>query len=168
VATSPFSLKTLVSESAVHGVVMVSGLIVIVNETSDAAGEVLVKIVATVLVLWAAHVYAGTLAHMAGGEGEDAHTREYLPQAFRYALNHSWGLLLVAVVPALVLLFGVVGLVTHHDAIWGALWADVLLLGVMGFIGVSRWTKRLEIRALAGLSTALLGVLLIALKAFVH
>lgn len=98
----------------------------------------------------------------------DAHTREYLPQAFRYALNHSWGLLLVAVVPALVLLFGVVGLVTHHDAIWGALWADVLLLGVMGFIGVSRWTKRLEIRALAGLSTALLGVLLIALKAFVH
>ena len=66
------------------------------------------------------------------------------------------------------LLLGVVGLLTHHNAIWGALWADVVLLGLIGFLGVSRWTDRLEIQALAGLATALLGIVLIALKAFVH
>ena len=161
-------IQTLISEAGVHGVVMVSGLIVIVNETSDSAGEILIKIVATVVVLWAAHIYAGTVAKMATLAEGDASAHENLPRAISYAIDHSWGVLLAALIPAMVLLLGVIGLLTHHNAIWGALWADVALLGVIGFLGVSRWTDRLEMRALAGVGTALLGIVLIALKALVH
>lgn len=161
-------IQTLSSEAGVHGVVIVSGLIVIVNETSDSAGEVLVKIVGTVVVLWAAHIYASTVAKMATLSESGTSVSDAMPQSLRYALNHSWGVLVAALVPGLVLLAGVLGLLSHHIAIWGALWGDVAVLGIIGFFGVSRWTNRLELRALAAAATASLGIALIALKVFVH
>ena len=85
-----------------------------------------------------------------------------------YSLNHSWGMLSATLVPIFILGLGVVGVLSYEHAIWGTLWADVVILAVLGFIGVSTWTRRIVPRLVGALATALLGVGLILLKAMIH
>jgi hypothetical protein len=168
-AKRPFALATLASESAVYGVVLVSGLMVIVANQSDAeAGEVLLKVVGTSVVFWLAHVYAGAVADLGHDHGEDDPRRPRLVRALRHSIEHSWGLLVAAVVPAVILGLGVVGLIRPEAAIWGTLWVDVTILAFLGYWGVSRWEGRWWARVLGAAATALLGVALILLKALIH
>jgi hypothetical protein len=157
------------SESAVYGVVLVSGLLVIVaNQNEASASEVLVKVLGTCLVFWLAHLYAGTVAHLGDHHDEEFSERERLLRAVRHAVEHSWGMLGATIVPALILGLGAAGVITHANAIWGTLWVDVAILAVLGYLGVSRWTPAIWVRLLGGLGTAALGVVLIFLKAFIH
>ena len=52
----------IVSEPAIHGVILVAGLVVILGNSDEASWDVLVKVIATLVVFWAAHVYAGAVA----------------------------------------------------------------------------------------------------------
>lgn len=163
------AVKQLVSESAIHGVVLISGLLVIVANQPDAPSrETLVKVLATAAVFWLAHVYAGTVAHLGDRHEHDQTPGSRLALALRASLKHSWGMLLAALLPALILGFGVLGLLSHERAVWGTLWVDVAILAVLGFIGVATWTDRLWPRLVGGLATGLLGIVMIALKAMIH
>jgi len=162
-------LRDLGSESAVHGVVLISGLLVIVAGQPDAAApDVLVKVVATAAVFWLAHVYSGAVAHLGDHHEEDHPSQIRLGKAVVYSLNHSWGMLSAALVPIVILGLGVVGLLSYEQAIWGTLWVDVAILAVLGFVGVSTWTRSIVPRLVGALATALLGVGLILLKAMIH
>lgn len=157
-----------VSESAIYGVVLVAGLVVILSDGADASWRVLVKVLATLLVFWLAHVYAAVVAHL-GDEIEAAlPTRQHLLTASRRAIADSWGMLVAAIIPVAILALGVSRLLNDSHAIWGTLWAAVLVLGVLGWLGVATWTTRASTRIAAALLTSLLGVALISLKVLVH
>lgn len=161
--------RGLSSESAVYGVVTISGLLVIVANQSDAGTtDALVKVLATIVVFWLAHVYAGTVAHLGDAHDFEQLSRDRFLRALGKSLAHSWGMLLVALVPAIMLTLGVLGLLSHEAAIWATLWLDVALLGVLGYFGVAGWTRRLWPRLVGAAVTAALGVVLILLKAWIH
>ncbi|HQY98760.1 MAG TPA: hypothetical protein PKV13_00810 [Propionicimonas sp.] len=163
------TLRDLASESAVHGVVLISGLLVIVANQADAASQdALVKVLATTVVFWLAHVYAGAVSHLGDHHEEDYPSGVRLRRAVRYSLDHSWGMLGAALVPAVILSLGAIGLLTHENAIWTTLWVDVAILAVLGYLGVATWTPRLWARLAGAMATALLGVVLILLKALIH
>lgn len=159
----------VLSESAVYGVVMVSGLLVIVANKSDAEpGEVLLKVVGTALVFWLAHVYSGTVAHLGDDTDETHSTAVKLVGAIRHSLGHLWGMLASAAVPLITLGASALGVVGQEQAVWGALWINVALLAVLGFWGVSRWSERLWMRLTGALITAAFGLAMVALKVLIH
>lgn len=163
------AIADLGSESAIHGVVLVSGLLVIVAGQPDlAAPDVLWKVVATAVVFWLAHVYSGVVAHLGDHHDESHSPISRLTSAVVHSLNHSWGMLGATLVPIIVLGLGILGLLSYEQAVWGTLWLDVAILAWLGFIGVSSWTPKLLPRLAGAAGTALLGVGLILLKAMIH
>lgn len=161
-------MRHLVTEAAVYGVILVAGLVVIVANTVDASWDVLVKVLATVAVFWAAHVYAGTVAHLSDDHEPGVPARTRLGHAARYALDHSWGMLVAALLPASFLLLGVANVVGDQVAIWGTLWVAVVVLGVLGYLKVAQWTTRRWVRVASASITSLLGLILIGLKILIH
>lgn len=155
--------RLLVSEEAIYGLVLVSAMIVVSGSLVGTSANALFTVVVTVLVFFAAHVYAGTIARLAAG-GSTASLRA----GFTEAVRHSQGMLVVAVVPVLVLLLGVLRIVDDEAAVWSALGVDIVFLAALGWFVVSRWTRRLWPRVASGLITAAFGVVIMALKALVH
>lgn len=158
-------ISHLVSEAAVYGVIVVAGLVVIVADGARASLDILIKVAMTILVFWAAHVFAGTVAKL-GAKRET--TGIGVREALAYALDHSWGMLVASTIPLVPLLFGVLGLVDDQVAIWGVLWVAVFVLGVLGVVKAAELTPALGMRMLSGAITAGLGFVLILLKALVH
>ena len=162
-------VKQLVSEPAIHGVVLISGLLVIVANQEDAAAhDALVKVLATTVVFWLAHVYAGAVVHLGDHHDDDCSTAVRVRRAVAYSFGHSWGMLGAALIPGLILGLSVLGVVRHEHAVWGTLWVDVAILAVLGYLGVATWSRRLWPRLVGAGATALLGVVLIVLKALIH
>ncbi len=161
-------MKHLATEPAVYGVILVAGLVVIVADTAEASWDVLVKVLATVVVFWAAHLYAGVVAHLGDDHGRDTPVRARLAHAVQHTFEHSWGMLVAALIPASVLLLGVSNAVDDQVAIWGTLWTSVAVLGILGYFKVEPWTSRLWARFVSAGITSLLGLVLIGLKAVVH
>lgn len=162
-------VKQLVSEPAIHGVVLISGLLVIVANQEDAAAhDALIKVLATTVVFWLAHVYAGAVVHLGDHHEDDCSTAVRVRRAVAYSFGHSWGMLGAALIPGLILGLSVLGVVSHEHAVWGTLWVDVAILAVLGYLGVATWSRRLWPRLVGAGATALLGVVLIVLKALIH
>jgi hypothetical protein len=166
----PFSpgITGWVTESAVYGVILVAGLVVIVSDAAQASWDVLVKVLATVVVFWAAHIYAGTVAHLSDHPGSDLAIAQRLRHAARHALDHSWGMLVAALLPVTVLLLGVANVVADRVAIWGTLWLAVVVLGALGYLKVASWTGKRWVRFASASVTSVLGLVLIGLKILVH
>lgn len=152
------------TEQGVYGVILVAGLIVVSGSGDELALTVFVKVVVTVLVFWAAHVYAGAVARHGFENGRVVGIRE----SFRRSLHASWGLLIAALIPASILLLGVARIVPDDAAAWIALWVCVALLAVLGYIAFARRQAPWHIRLLGSAATAGFGLLLIVLKAVVH
>lgn len=161
-------MKHLATEAAVYGVILVAGLVVIVADTAEASWDVLVKVLATVAVFWAAHVYASTVAHLSDDHEAGVPAWLRLGRAARYSLDHSWGMLIAALLPASFLLLGVANLVRDDVAIWGTLWVAVAVLGVLGYLKVAPWSSHQWLRLVSASMTSFLGLVLIALKIVIH
>ena len=161
-------MKDFATEPAVYGIVLVAGLVAISAEGAEEPWAVLVKVAATVLVFWAAHVYAGAVAHLGEGDDPGLSVRTRLRKALAHSLDHSWGMLGAALIPVLVLLLGVLNVLSHQQAVWGTLWVSVLLLGVLGYVKVAAWSTRPAIRWASAAVTSTLGLALILLKTLVH
>lgn len=161
--TTPRVARILMSEEAVYGLILVSGMIVVSYTLTGTSLSALTTVVGTVLVFYAAHVYAGTLARLAATDG-----RAGLGQSARAAARHSLGMLLISLVPIAVLLLGVLEAVDDDVAVWLALGVDTLALGVLGWLAVAKWTTQWWLRLASALTTAAFGGLIILLKAFVH
>ncbi len=161
-------IARLVTESAVYGVILVAGLVVIVSNSAEASWDVLVKVLATVVVFWAAHIYAGTVAHLSDHHESDLPASRRLALAARHSLDHSWGMLLAALLPVTVLLLGVANLVPDQVAIWGTLCLAVVVLGALGYLKVASWSRKPWVGVASASVTSVLGLVLIGLKILIH
>lgn len=161
-------MRNLATEPAIYGVVLVAGLVVIVGESAEASWDVFVKVCATVAVFWAAHVYAGTVAHLADEPDSSVPLSRRAVVAGRVAVEHSWGMLLAAVIPLSLLLVGHGHVLDAQQAVWAALWLSVVLLGVLGYAKAAIWTTRLRVRLVSAAITSALGLVLVLLKIAVH
>ncbi|SFS08447.1 hypothetical protein SAMN04487846_2378 [Microbacterium sp. cf046] len=161
--TTPKVTRILMSEEAIYGLILVSGMIVVSYNLTGTSLSALVTVVVTVIVFFCAHVYAGTLARLAATDG-----RAGLPESLRAAVHHSLGMLLISLIPIFVLLLGVTKAVDDDFAVWLALFIDALALGVLGWLAVAKWTHHFWLRLASALLTAAFGGVLIILKAFIH
>ncbi|HWM15820.1 MAG TPA: hypothetical protein VNP97_04465 [Microbacterium sp.] len=161
--TSPKVARILMSEEAIYGLILVSGMIVVSYTLTGTSLSALVTVVVTVIVFFAAHVYAGTLARLAATDGSAG-----LGQSLRAAAYHSLGMLLISLAPIAVLLLGVTRFVDDDLAVWLALLVDTLALGTLGWLAVAKWTRNYWLRLASALITAAFGGVIIFLKAFIH
>ncbi|GAA1956089.1 hypothetical protein [Microbacterium deminutum] len=152
------------TDEGVYGVILVAGMIVAAGSHEATAWQVFLQVVGTVIVFWAAHVYAGTVAHHGFEDGRIIGIRESL----RLSLRRSWGLLVSALIPSSILLLGVAHIVPDDAAAWIALWTCVAVLAVLGYIAFARRKARWYIRVLGSMATAGFGILMILLKSGVH
>lgn len=154
--------RILISEESVYGLILVSGMIVVSNTLTGTSANALLTVVVTVVVFFAAHVYAGTVAGLAREHRGD------LKVSFVAAFHRSEGMLLVSVIPVVILLLGVSRVVDDDLAIWTALLVDTVILGVLGWFAVARWNPRFWVRLTSALITAGFGGILVLMKAFIH
>lgn len=160
---TPRVTRILMSEEAIYGLILVSGMIVVSYDLTGTSLSALITVVATVAVFFGAHVYAGTLARLAATDGKAG-----LPESLRGAAQHSLGMLVVSLAPIAVLLLGVTDIVPDDSAVWVALMIDTLALGILGWLAVAKWTRHWWWRLGSALLTAAFGGILIFLKAFIH
>lgn len=154
-----------VTAESVYGIILVSGLIVASGGQGASSWSVFLSVLGTVIVFWAAHVYAGTVAAH-GVEVGGAHTS--LNIAFRGSLRRSLGLLTAALLPSGVLLLGALRAIDDTVAIWTALWLGVVILAVIGYSAFARLGSAFPMRIVGSLTTAAFGVAMIVLKALIH
>lgn len=147
-----------------YGVILVAGMIVVSNAHEATAWEVFVTVVSTVVVFWAAHVYAGTVAHHGVEDGRVVG----LGESFRRALRRSRGLLVASLIPAGILLLGATNVVNDDAAIWLALWTGVLVLAVLGYLAFERRGAGFWMRLAGAAGTAGFGIVMILLTAAIH
>ncbi|MET0734777.1 MAG: hypothetical protein ABWY55_03925 [Microbacterium sp.] len=159
----PRVARLLKSEEAIYGLILVSGLIVVANSIGVTSFGAFLTVVVTVLVFFAAHVYAGTLARLAATDGAAG-----IGPSIRAAADHSVGMLIISLPPLIVLALGSLRVVDDETAIWAALLLDTVLLAVLGWLVVARWTPRFWPRAASALITMAFGLILVLLKALLH
>jgi uncharacterized membrane protein (UPF0136 family) len=150
----------LVTPDAVYGLILFSALIGAVDDDDSEALEVLLVSVASLVIFWGAHVFAGTVA----SHGADTELRT----AFGRAVSHSSGMLYAAILPSLVLLLGVFHVLTADESVDLALVVSAVLLGVLGYSAFAQRRSPVVIRILGGIGTALFGLLMIVLNIVVH
>lgn len=136
----------------------------VTNRYEATSGDVFAKVLGTVVVFFLAHLFATAVSHLSHVENVDAP----LSESFRHALVHSVGMLIAAVVPLAIVFLGVVNAISDDIALWTALWVDVGLLGVLGYLSARAWTRRRALRLAVAAGTALLGVCIVVLKALIH
>jgi hypothetical protein len=152
--------ERVVTPDAVYGLILFSALIGAVDDDDSEALEVLGVSVASLVIFWAAHVFAGTIA----GHGADRR----LGEALRRAIGHSAGMLYAAILPSLVLLLGVFHVLSADDSVSLALLVATVILGVLGYSAFAQRRAHVLIRILGGIGTALFGLLMIVLNIVVH
>jgi hypothetical protein len=163
-ASNAFVRATFVTEESVYGVILVSGMIVVSGGHGASAWNVFWTVIATVIVFWAAHLYAGTVAH----HGLDHDRVVGLREAFRGSFRRSLGLLASALLPSFILLLGATEAIPDLLAMWAALWAGVFVLAVLGFIAFRRRGASLLMQVVGALVTAAFGIAMIVMKALIH
>ena len=154
-----------VTAESVYGIILVSGMIVASGGHGASSWSVFLSVLGTVIVFWAAHVYAGTVAAH-GVRVHGAHTS--LKTAFRQSLRRSAGLLTAALLPSGVLLLGALRAIDDTVAVWTALWLGVVILAVIGYGAFARLGSSFPMRIVGSLTTAAFGVAMIVLKAVIH
>ena len=157
--------RSVLSEEGVYGSIIVSGLIAASGGSEAPVWRTLLFIVITVVVFWAAHVYARAVA--SHGEPTPDGTPRSIQESYREAVEGSKGLLAATVAPALVLLLGVFGLIPDNSAKWIALWVSVAVLAIVGYIAYSRKGARWWVRILGAISTASFGLVIVLAKAII-
>ncbi|MCS5718263.1 hypothetical protein N1027_08935 [Herbiconiux sp. CPCC 205763] len=153
----------LVTPESIYGTIIVSALIVIA-EDDESDFNLLVVVAGTSFVFWIAHVFAATVAH----HGKRGGIEIPLGEALGNAVRHSAGLLIAAIIPILVLALGAAGIVDEDLAYVLALFVGVVILFVLGTLAFAERGSRWYFCLLGGTATALLGVVVILLKAVFH
>ncbi|NNC11632.1 hypothetical protein HII28_07050 [Planctomonas sp. JC2975] len=153
----------IMSEDSIYGLILVTGMIVLSNSLASTSLNALLTVVVTVIVFFAAHVYSRTIAHMATSRG---HGNLWI--SLGAAAAGTVGMLVASVIPLVILLLGVSHFIDDDTAIWTAVIVDTVLLGILGWFAVARWTPHFWARISSALVTAAFGGVLALLKAVVH
>ena len=152
------------TEAAVYGTILVSGLIAVSSAHGETSAAVLLSVGVTVIVFWAAHVYASAVARLGRDDPEQMGVR----MAIGRSVRHSLGMLSSAGIPALILVAGTTRVIPDDAANDVALWSGTVILAFLGYVAFLRRGSSIPVRILGALSTALFGVAFVVLKAFVH
>lgn len=153
-----------VTEESVYGTILITGLIAAASGSDETSWAILWSIFGTAFVFWAAHVYAGTVARHGVYDGKEVNLRH----AFGESLRHSSGLLTSTLIPACVLLLGVLDLIPDADAIGFALWSGVAILTVLGYVAFAQRGSAIWVRICGAAVTGAFGVIVVVLKALLH
>ena len=119
--------RAIVTPELIYGTI-VSSAVIAVAADDDSDLKVFLVTLVTMIVFWAAHVFATTVANHGMREGRVIGIRE----AFGGALRHSNGLIYATAVPLVFLILGALNVVDEDTAYNIALLVGVLLLGVLG------------------------------------
>ena len=161
-----FSLtRAMTTEEGVYGLILVSGIIAATGSVGAPAWKELAFTLLTVIVFWAAHIYAGAVA--AHGTASASGEPMSLRSALRAAMRRTRGMLASTLFPALALLLGALGLIGNSASIWLALWVCVATLGIFGYLAYSRKQAPVYMRLIGALATASFGAVIILAKALV-
>ena len=148
------------SEESVYGTILVTALIAATDEPTYSPWDVVLMVLVTVVIYWAAHVYARTIA----GHGVHGGHEVGLRSAIRESVTHTVGLLTSTLIPVTILLLGGLTWVPDAVAITVALWSGVGILFVHGFVALLQRRKNVWYGLLGGVVTASFGVVIIVLK----
>lgn len=178
----PRILHRFVTPEAVYGLVLFAAIVaavsdeaedadsdatLVLNDTTvtipDSAG-ILIWVVLSTLVFWAAHVFA----HAVAGHGVHDGRPVGVGEATRDAFRRSAGMLYAPILPSIWLVLGAFGVISDGLAIDGALWTSTGLLAVLGFLAFTARRSNWLVRILGGVGTALLGIVIIGLNAVMH
>jgi hypothetical protein len=147
---------------AIYGTIL--SMAVISTASSDPSlGAVAIAAwaVATAFVFFLAHVYASIVAR---GFARPANALNLLREESRY----EWPMVQGAVLPAAVMMLAPLGLVADDRASYLAVWTGVVMLFGAGLVvgkeGGLGWGRSL----LIGSINAIIGLMIVALKIFVH
>jgi positive regulator of sigma E activity len=123
--------------------------------------RLVLTILGTAFIYWLAHLHARTL-----GDAVKHHTHPV--DALKEALAETWPILAAALVPAVILIVTqLAGLPIRTDA-WIAVIASTVLLTIYSFFAGRRGGLGLGGSVLSAAIGALLGILVIGLKAALH
>jgi hypothetical protein len=153
----------LVRPSVIYGTVIVSAVIVAAPD-DDPDFELVLLTLATIAIVWVAHVFSEIVA------GEHAVTNP--PAPFRVvvtqAMVHGAGLLVAAVLPLICLVIGSFGGITQSAAYYASLGVGVLSLAVLGWFVFAHRGNAWPIRLAGAFGTGLLGAGVVALNGLIH
>ena len=130
---------------------------------SATAWTVFASVVGTVIVFWAAHVYAGTVAHHGFEDGRVISIRDSLRSRCADP-GGCWSPR--SSLPASCSSVWPMSFPTTRDL--AALWVCVAVLAVLGYIAFARRRAPWHIRVLGTLATAGFGIILVLLKSGIH
>jgi hypothetical protein len=153
----------LVTPELIYGTI-ISSAVIAVAEDDDDDFDVFVVTIVTMLVFWVAHVFAIAVAN----HGKRGGRVIGIGQAFRDGIHHSKGLLYSSIVPLLFLILGSTGVLDEDTAYLMALVAGTVVLAVLGWMAFAERGSPWPVRVLGCLATALLGLVIVAFKAFLH
>ena len=148
--------------ASVYGTILVSSVIVGLAGTDLTAGAMMAALAVTALVFALAHAWSRALARAAD------HRQALSVGHVLDGIRHEWPMV-EAVTPALIAL-GLAALEVYSEStgLWIAITANTVLLFAWGAILRHRAAGSALQFIAAGLTTAMLGVALVALKAIVH
>jgi hypothetical protein len=149
--------------SAIYGTLVVMAVIATLSHDPEAGGtEIALVAVATVLVFWTGHVYAGVVARQFASD-------ERLSLAVvRSVARDEWPLVKAAGLPLAVLLLGPLGVLSDETAETAAVFVGAAALFGWGLV-VARRHQRPPLTALLVASgSAGLGVVIAVLKVVIH
>ena len=121
----------------------------------------MIAILATAFIYWLAHVHARTL-------GDAVKHRTHPIDALKEALAETWPILAAALVPAVILIVLRIAGAEIRTAAWIAVIACTVLLTVYSFFAGRRGGLSLGGSAVSACVGALLGIMVIGLKAGLH
>jgi hypothetical protein len=148
--------------ASVYGTILVSSVIVGLAQTNLPAGAMMAALAVTTLVFALAHAWSRALARCA--DDQEALSAGHLLDGIR----HEWPMV-EAVAPALLAVgLAATGIYSVSTGLWLAIIANTVLLFVWGAMLRHRAAGTPLQFFAAGLTTAVLGLVLVALKAFVH
>jgi hypothetical protein len=153
----------LVTPELIYGTIISSAVIAVADDDQSDL-DVFGLTLATMLVFWAAHVFAVTVASHGMRNGREIP----LPEAFRSAIDHSYGLLLAAIIPLLFLILGAIGLIEEYTAYYLSLSVGTVVLAFLGWMAFADRGSKWPIRLLGAVGTAIFGIIVIELKSHLH
>ena len=148
--------------AAVYGLILMLALLVVNAATQKSLTQIAVTLLVTGFVFWIAHVYANIL---------EAHTRvrRRLTRAeVRAELDEEWPLVGVGIPPVLVILIGDLLNDDRGRTIWVAMIFCLAELGLIGVVMARRSGYGWRATTLIALLNVGVGLMVVALKVFVH
>jgi hypothetical protein len=156
--------RPALSAEGVYGTILTAAIVFAASTNEESTWNVFWIVLGTTLVLWAAHVYAETVA----AHGRTGDTVMTLRQSFLVAQRHSAGLLYSAIIPLLLLMLGNLGIVDEDLAVDLALWSAVIVLAVLGYRAYRDRGSSMLVKIIGALATGAFGGAIILLNALIH